>query len=213
MNEMVNTVLENLRKNRMLADFVPTKEEIVPFVRALIPAGSVVATGGSASLIESCVIDLLRNGAYDFRDRTDTTRTPEEREAATRAGATADVYLCSSNAVTLSGELYNVDGNCNRITAIAYGPQKVILVVGINKIVPDINAAIRRVKTIAAPLNTKRLGCDTYCRETGVCMGLEGKMTDGCSGPGRICCNYLISAQQRHQDRIHVILVGEPLGF
>ena len=115
--------------------------------------------------------------------------------------------------MTLAGELYNVDGNCNRITAIAYGPKKVILVVGINKIVPDLDAAIRRVKTIAAPLNTKRLGCNTYCHETGVCMGLEGSMTDGCSGPGRICCNYLISAQQRHPDRIHVILVGEPLGF
>ena len=213
MMDMVHTVLENLRKNRMMADFVPTKEEVVPLVRSLIPAGCVVATGGSASLIESGVMDLLRCGDYDFRDRTDTSRTPEEREAATRAGATADVYLCSSNAVTLAGELYNVDGNCNRITAIAYGPKKVILVVGINKIVPDIEAAIRRVKTVAAPLNTKRLGCNTYCHETGVCMGLDGKMTDGCSGPGRICCNYLVSAQQRHQDRIHVILVGEPLGF
>ena len=115
--------------------------------------------------------------------------------------------------MTERGELYNVDGFANRVAAIANGPKKVIMVVGINKIVPDLDAAIRRVKTIAAPLNTKRLNCDTYCYHTGVCMGLEGGMTDGCNAPGRICCNYLVSAHQRHPDRITVILVGEPCGY
>ena len=94
-----------------------------------------------------------------------------------------------------------------------FTPKNVIMIVGVNKIVPNLDTAIRRVKTIAAPLNTKRLNCDTYCRSTGVCMGVDGEMTDGCHGPGRICCNYLVSAQQRVENRIHVILVGEPLGF
>ena len=213
MNDIIQTVLNNLRNNRMQADYVSTKEEAVALVRSLIPHGSVVATGGSASLIESGVMDLLHSQDYRFRDRSDPSLTPQEREEATRAGATADVYLCSSNAVTVNGELYNVDGNCNRISAIAYGPKKVIMIVGINKIVPDLDAAVRRVKTIAAPLNTKRLHCDTYCFHKGVCMGVDGTMTDGCSSPGRICCNYIVSAHQRYVDRIHVILVGESLGF
>lgn len=213
MNKTVSQVMENLRKNRMATDYVETKEEALALVKQLIPVGSKVACGGSVSLAESGVIDLLKSGDYTYYDRSAPDISPEQRELATRAGATADVYLCSSNAVTRNGELYNVDGNCNRISAIAYGPKKVIMIVGINKIVDDIQAAIHRVKTIAAPNNTKRLNCDTYCYKTGVCLGVNGTMTDGCASPSRICCNYLISAYQRHPNRIHVILVGESLGF
>lgn len=213
MNETVQKVIDALRKNRMLAEYVSCKEDAVTLVKTLIPAGSTVATGGSRSLDESGVTDLLRSGEYIFFDRNNPTLTPEEKSEMTAKGATADVYLCSSNAITEQGELYNVDGFSNRVAAIANGPKKVIMVVGVNKIVLDLDAAIRRVKTIAAPLNTKRLNCDTYCLKTGVCMGLEGGMTDGCHSPGRICCSYLISAQQRVENRIHVILVGEPLGF
>jgi len=213
MNETIEKVIAALRKNRMLAEYVPSKEDVVPRIQSLIPAGCTVATGGSRSLDDAGVMELLRGGDYVFYDRNDPTLTAEEKAAMTAKGATADVYLCSSNAVTENGELYNVDGFSNRVAAIANGPKKVIMVVGVNKIVPDINAAIRRVKTIAAPLNTKRLNCDTYCLRTGVCMGLEGDMTDGCHSPGRICCSYLVSAQQRVENRIHVILVGEALGF
>ena len=111
----------------------------------------------------------------------------------------------SSNAVTEEGELYNVDGNSNRVAALAYGPDSVIVVAGCNKIVPDIAAAVERVKKIAAPVNATRLHCSTPCAKTGECMN--------CHSDGRICCNYLVSAQQRHQDRIKVILVGEELGY
>ena len=213
MNESVQKVVEALRKNRMLADYIATKEEVVPFVKALITEGSTVATGGSRTLDETGVTELLRSGTYTFYDRNNPALTPAEKAEMTAKGATADVYLCSSNAVTEQGVLYNVDGFSNRVSAIANGPKKVIMVVGINKIVPNLDDAIRRVKTIAAPLNTKRLNCDTYCLKTGVCMGLDGSMTDGCHSPARICCSYLVSAQQRVENRIHVILVGEPLGF
>jgi len=205
--------MENLRKNRIAVEYVDKKEDVLPLVRALIPEGSTVATGGSHTLNEVGVIDLLKSGAYTYLDRMAPELSPEQRQEVAIKGNTADFYLCSSNAVTEAGELYNVDGNCNRIAAIAFGPKSVIMVVGINKIVPDLDAAVRRVKTIAAPLNTKRLNCDTYCRTDGVCMGIDGKMTDGCHSPARICCNYLISAQQRVPDRIRVILVGESLGF
>ena len=213
MNETVQKVIDALRKNRMQAEYVSCKEDAVALVKTLIPAGSTVATGGSRTLDETGVTDLLRSGAYTFYDRNNPSLSSEEKAEMTAMGATADVYLCSSNAVTEQGELYNVDGFSNRVAAIANGPKKVIMVVGVNKIVPDLDAAIRRVKTIAAPLNTKRLNCDTYCLKTGVCMGLEGGMTDGCHSPGRICCSYLVSAQQRVENRIHVILVGETLGF
>ena len=213
MNETVQKVIDALRKNRMLADYVATKEEVVPVIKTLITDGSTVATGGSRTLDETGVTDLLRSGNYVYYDRNNPALSPEEKAEMTAKGAGADVYLCSSNAITEQGVLYNVDGFSNRVAAIANGPKKVIMVVGINKIVPDLDAAIRRVKTIAAPLNTKRLNCDTYCLKTGVCMGVNGGMTDGCHSPARICCSYLISAQQRVEDRIHVILVGESLGF
>lgn len=213
MTEIIQKVMDNLRKNRMAVEYVESKEEVLPLVKSLIPAGSTVATGGSKTLAETGVIDLLKSGEYTYLDRMAPDLTSEERDQIARAGGQADVYLCSSNAVTEAGELYNVDGNCNRVSAIVFGPKQVIMVVGINKIVPDLDAAIKRVKTIAAPLNTKRLNCDTYCHKTGVCMGLDGGMTDGCSSPGRICCNYVVSAHQRVPDRIRVILVGEELGF
>ena len=213
MNETIQKVMEALRKNRMMAEYVPSKEDVVPLIKTLLQEGCTIGTGGSRTLDETGVTEYLRNGNYEFYDRNNPAISPEERAILTAKSATADVYFCSSNAVTEQGELYNVDGFANRVAAIANGPKKVIMVVGINKIVPDLDAAIRRVKNIAAPLNTKRLNCDTYCRNTGVCLGVDGGMTDGCHSPARICCSYLVSAQQRVENRIHVILVGESLGF
>ena len=213
MTDSIRSVMENLEKNRIAVEYLEKKEDVLSRIRELIPAGSIVASGGSSTLNETGVIELLKSGDYTYLDRTAPDLTPEQRQEMAIKGNTADYYLCSSNAITEAGELYNVDGNCNRIAAIAFGPKSVIMVVGINKIVPDLDAAIRRVKTIAAPLNTKRLNCDTYCRTAGVCMGVDGAMTDGCHSPARICCNYLISAQQRVPNRIRVILVGESLGF
>lgn len=116
------------------------------------------------------------------------------------------ILICSSaNAITENGELYNVDGNSNRVAALVYGPDSVIVVAGYNKIVPDIDAAVQRVKKVAAPINAVRLHCETPCAKVGECMN--------CHSEGRICCNYVVSAQQRHKNRIKVVLVGEELGF
>lgn len=213
MTDDIRLVIENLKKNRFAVHYVESKAEVAPLVREWIPAGSTIATGGSRSLEEAGVMDVIRSGDYVYYDRMDPALTPEQRQEMMQKANTVDYYLCSSNAVTEAGELYNVDGNCNRISALVFGPKSVILVVGINKIVPDLDAAVRRVKTIAAPLNTKRLNSDTYCRHAGVCMGVDGQMTDGCRSAARICCNYLVSGQQRVPDRIRIILVGEALGF
>ncbi len=203
-----------LRKNNIVSHCVKNKEDVVPLIRTLLHVGDTVAVGGSVTLFETGVIDLLRSGDYYFLDRYEEGLTPAELNAIFAKGLTADVFLCSSNAVTRDGELYNVDGRANRISPIAFGPDKVVVVVGCNKIVDDLPAAVRRVKTVAAPLNAKRLNCQTPCAVTGVCSAVDSeRYTDGCLSQDRICSHCLISAHQRVLNRIHVILVGESLGF
>ena len=124
----------------------------------------------------------------------------------------ADYYVCSSNAVTETGELYNVDGKGNRVACLCYGPTNVIVIVGRNKIVHSLDDAVRRVKTIAAPANVRRVGVDTYCQSKGICNGIDGCMTDGCRGE-RICSSFVVSGFQRVRGRINVILVNEELGY
>lgn len=204
---------KKLEQNNMKAFVAKDKTQALEIVKTLIPDGATVAVGGSVTLNECKVLDYLRNGNFNFLDRYKPDLTQEQIREIYCKSFSADVYLCSSNAITKKGELYNVDGNANRIGAICYGPKSVIMIVGKNKIVENIDEAIKRVKTIAAPKNTKRLNCQTYCNEKGVCMGLEGEMCDGCNSPQRICANYLVSAKQRQKDRIKVILVDENLGY
>ena len=210
----INKVMENLEKNGIKPYFVQTREEVVPLVKTLIKKGESVSNGGSQSLKETGVMDLLNCGDYNFIDRTGL-EGEELRQAYIRAFG-CDTFFCSSNAVTENGELYNVDGNSNRVACIVYGPKQVIMVVGVNKIVKDINEAINRVKTVAAPSNTVRLSCKTPCQVTGKCVSLNKEsplICDGCASEQRVCCNYVVSAKQRHKDRIKVILVNENLGY
>ncbi len=211
----IEKTMKNLERNNIKPYFVETKAEVVPLIKSLINKGESISNGGSESLKECGVFDLVKNGDYDFIDRTGL-----EGEAVRQAYIRAfgcDTYLCSSNAVTENGELYNVDGNSNRVACIVYGPKQVIMVVGINKIVKDINEAIERVKCCAAPPNTVRLGLNTPCSKTGKCVSLMTKenplMPEGCASEHRICCSYVVTAQQRHKDRIKVIIVNEKLGY
>jgi hypothetical protein len=130
---------------------------------------------------------------------------PEESFERRRRGLLADVMIASSNAVTLDGKLVNLDGSSNRVAGMAFGPKKVILVVGMNKVVSDVDAAMARVKHYAAPVNAVRLGLDTPCVKTGLCAD--------CRSPQRICNTWSIIEGQTIQGRIHVKLVGEPLGY
>ncbi len=209
--EKTKKALENNNMQVFIAD---SKNEVVGIVKSLISENDMVGSGGSVTLKETGVIDMLRTGNYRFVDRDDYA--PENINEFYIKCFSTDVYFTSSNAITENGELYNVDGNSNRIAAIAFGPKSVIVVAGCNKIVKNLDDAIKRVKTIAAPANTSRLNCDTYCRDKGECLSLAQDckgMTAGCAGDGRICCNFLVSAQQRHKNRIKVILVAEPLGY
>lgn len=208
----LNKTIANLEKNRMNVRVAENKEEALKILEQLLPIGGSVTHGGSVTLSECGVPQLLKNGNYEYLDRTAVADPMEVYQK----GYGADVFLTSANAITENGELYNVDGNSNRISAICFGPKKVIVLAGVNKIVASLDDAIYRVKTVAAPLNAKRLSCDTYCAKLGKCVSLEKKdatMTDGCGTEKRICRNYLISSAQRDPDRITVILIKENLGY
>lgn len=205
---------ENLVKNNMEFYYAETKNDVRDIVKSLIKKGDVITNGGTMTMAECGIADLLRSPDYTYLDRTGKSR--EEVEEIYIQAFSADVYISSSNAITEDGVLYNVDGNSNRVAAIAYGPKSVIIIASYNKIVQNLNEAEIRIKRESAPPNCIRLDCPTPCRETGECVSLSKssrQMTDGCSGDGRICCNYLISAKQRHKGRIKVILVGEELGY
>lgn len=221
----IEKVMRNLEKNNIKPFFVKTKEEVVEQVSQLLDDGDTVTVGGSVSLFEAGIIEHLRCGRYNFLDRyaaglTDSKIRNSPISSEIRGiylkSMDADAYFCSCNAVTEAGELYNVDGNANRISAISFGPKSVIMIVGKNKIVTDLNEAIRRVKTVAAPKICRKRGNNTYCREIGHCVSVENgqdSMTSGCDSIERVCCSYLVTGKQRVKDRIKVILVDEELGF
>ena len=217
MQNRIEKTMENLKANNMDAELVSNRNDALKRVEELIPEGATVAVGGSVTLTETGILNLLRCGKFNFLDRYKEGLTPEEiKEIYTRSMA-ADYYLCSSNAITEKGELYNVDGNCNRISALSFGPKNVIVVAGVNKIVADLEEAVKRVKLVAAPKNAKRLGINTYCDKNGrgVCAekgGLDSP-TAGCGSDSRICCSYLVCGKQRIKNRIKVILVEEELGY
>ena len=215
--EIIKTLMENLENNNMKPYFCENKEEAKALVMSLIDKGATVTNGGSVTMKEIGVMDAVKEREdITYLDRNAKGLTPDEVKEIYKKAFFADVYLMSTNALTLSGELYNVDGNSNRVAALLYGPESVIVVCGVNKIVDNLDEAVKRVKTVAAPKNTVRLHTGSYCENAGECMSLKNQgafMCDGCKGSGRICCNYVVSAQQRHKDRIKVIIVNEELGY
>lgn len=214
---LISSVMEKLENNNMKPYFCQTGEEAKELVMSLIKEGDTVTNGGSVTMKEIGVMDAVKERKdITYLDRNAEGLTPEEVKEIYKKAFFADVYLMSANALTLNGELYNVDGNSNRVAALLYGPESVVVVCGVNKIVENLDEAVKRVKTIAAPKNTVRLHTGSYCENAGECMSLKNEgsfMCDGCKGSGRICCNYVVSAQQRHKDRIKVIIVNENLGY
>ena len=208
--------IENLKKNKMDAYYCETKEDACSLVKTLINKGDVISSGGSVTLKQTGVYEIITSSDYNYLDRSAPGLTRADVEEVYRKTFSADAFFTSTNAVTENGELYNVDGNSNRVAAILYGPKSVVVVCGFNKIVKDINEAVKRVKCIAAPKNTVRLNCDTYCAKEGKCVSLNNENAELCSGchsDGRVCCNYVVCSQQRHPGRIKVIIIGEEYGY
>lgn len=202
--KLAETVIKGLESRNMSGYYAKTKEAALEKALELIPEGSRVTMGGSMSVMEIGLVDALQKGNYDFLNR-DKLVTVEEKHAAELFAYDADVFLGSVNAMTDDGILVNIDGNSNRVSAYAYGPRKLVLIVGMNKITSDVDHAIKRARNEAATSNAQRFEIATPCKKLGKCMN--------CKSMDTICCNFLITRFERHTDRIHVILVNEKLGF
>lgn len=200
-NLLAETVIKGLNSRNMTGYYANTKEEALNIALSLIPEGSTITMGGSMSVEEIGLKEALTNGNYNFVDRDNY----EDKTKAALMAYDADIYLGSTNAITNDGVLINIDGNSNRVSAYAYGPRKLILIVGMNKVSGDIDAAMKRARNQAATMNAQRFNLDTPCSKTGTCMN--------CKSPDTICCQFLITRVERHKDRVHVILVNENLGF
>ena len=201
-NELLaQKVIKGLASRNMTGYYAASKEEALKTALSLIPEGSAVTMGGAMSAREIGLVDALKDGNYKFIDRD----LYEDKRAAMMAAYDADVFLSSANAMTEDGVLINIDGNANRVSAIAQGPRKVIFIVGMNKICDDVDGALKRARNVAAPINAQRFGLSTPCAKTGSCMN--------CKSPDTICCQFLITRYSKHEGRIHVILVNENLGF
>lgn len=203
--ERVKRTIESLEKNNMNGYFVQNEQEAINKIEQLIKEGDTVSVGGSMTLFETGIIEMLRNGKYNFLDRYAEGLTPEQIKDIYRKSFSADAYFASSNALTEKGELYNVDGNGNRVAAMLYGPDKVIVVVGVNKIVKDLDQAVIRNRETSAPANAKRLNKSTPCAKVGYCMD--------CKSDDRICSEYTVIRRQMKPGRIHVIIVNKELGY
>lgn len=195
---------KNLKKNGFAFTHLKSKDDVVPYLQSVMKKGATTAVGGSVTLSQTKVLDFLRNGDYKFFDRYEEGLSKEEIGEIFRKSFTVDYYFASSNALIMDGSIYNVDGNGNRIGAIGYGPSKVFLIVGQNKIVNDVHEAYSRIKSVAGPLNAKRLNVKTPCVKVGHCMD--------CSSPERICKQYQ-HIKKSSNERIEIILVEEDLGY
>lgn len=216
MENTIKKTVENLRRNNMVPYVVEKGSDVLPLLKTLLPEGVTVGVGGSETLTKLGDISFLREGNYKFFDRYAKGLTRPEAVEVMRQSLLADVFLTSSNAVTEKGELYNVDGNGNRVAALCFGPKEVLVIVGANKIVKDIKAAEERVKKIAAPKNCQRLALPSPCSKTGECVSLSlenRELCDGCATESRICSSYVISGYQRNKDRIKVIICKESMGY
>ena len=198
---LAQKVIKGLQSRNMSGYYAETREEALQLALSLIPEGSTATMGGGVSVQEIGLVDALKNGNYNFIDREEYT----DKRAAMLQAYDADVFLASANAITDDGILVNIDGNANRVSAMAFGPKKLVLIVGMNKVCPDVDAAMKRARSVAATANAQRFGLSTPCAKTGSCMD--------CKSPDTICCQFLITRYSRHTDRIHVILVNDDLGF
>lgn len=207
----IRRTMDALEKNNMNAYYAPASADAVRIVGTLLQEGDAISCGGSVTLDASGVKALMRSGRYRFLDR-EAVQTDAERQEIYRKTFSADAFLTSSNAITERGELYNIDGGGNRVAAMLFGPKKVIVVAGYNKIVRDLDAAQAYVKGITTPANALRLHIDTPCTHA-ACPGTDGNMCSGCRSENRICSLYTVMARQRVKGRVHVILIGEEIGY
>lgn len=199
-----NVLVKNLQHRHFEAYYCSTKDEALQKALSLIPHGATVGWGGAASAMQIGLMDAVKAGPYIAYDR-ETARSGEDRDAIAAKCLTADVFLTGANALSLDGQMVSIDGLGNRMAAIVYGPKSVIVIAGMNKVCADLDAAVRRARTVAAPTNQQRFLGKTPCTATGACAD--------CKSEDCICNQILITRHCRPAGRIKFVLVGEELGF
>ena len=201
-NELLaQKVVKGLASRNMEGFYAPTREAALAKALELIPEGASVTMGGCMSAVELGLVAALKAGNWRFIDRADFANPRD----ALLAAYDADVFLASANAMTEDGVIVNIDGNSNRVSCIAQGPRQVLFIVGMNKICPDVDSALKRARNVAAPINAQRFGLSTPCSRTGACAD--------CKSSDTICCQFLVTRYSRHPGRIRVLLVNDSLGF
>ncbi|MBK5240125.1 lactate utilization protein [Clostridium sp.] len=198
-------VVEELLKNGFKAIYIQNGEQTSEFIMNNIVKGDKVGFGGSMTIKKLGIQEKVKSMGGIVLDHGDPNLSPDEKMETMRGELVCDVFLCSSNAVTLEGELVNIDGVGNRIAAMSFGPKKVIIVVGVNKICKNEAAAFQRLEQIAAPKNNKRLNTPNPCTKTGVCSD--------CKSDSRICRVYSVIKRKPMTTDITVVVVGEDFGF
>ncbi|KXL52852.1 hypothetical protein CLNEO_18750 [Anaerotignum neopropionicum] len=205
MEKRVEKTINALNQKNMKGIFVKNETELLQVIQNLVAKNSLVGIGDSLTLLETGVLDLLRNGSYAFLDKYKEGITKEEKKEIYIQNFSADTFLCSTNAITEEGELYNIDGNGSRVAPMIYGPKQVIIVAGINKLVRNKEDAENRARNYAAPIDAKRLNKNTPCTKIGHCVD--------CKSPNRICNAFVTISGQFVKDRIKIIIVGKTLGY
>ena len=203
-NKRGEILVKNLQKRHFEAYYCPTKEEALKQVMALLPEGSSVGWGGAISAAQVGVQAAVHGGNYRVIDR-DSVSDPAEKNRLMRECFQADYFITGANALSLDGQMVNIDGNGNRVGMIVYGPKHIIVVAGMNKVCATLEDAVKRARTIAAPMNQQRFGLPNPCTCTGVC--------GDCLSETSICNQILITRNCKPAGRIKFVLVGEELGF
>lgn len=201
----IERLMKNLEKNQMKGTLLKDREALQEYMNQQIPDGVKVAVGGSQTLFEVGVIEYLRTRNVTFFDRYEEGLSMEGRKEVFRNSFFADFYFTSTNAITLDGHLYNIDHVGNRVAAMLFGPDKVFVIIGLNKIVDTEEEAVGRIRSIAAPANNVRLNRDTPCTKLGSCTE--------CNAKDRICSEYTLIKRQSVKDRIEVLILPTELGY
>lgn len=197
-------LVKNLKSRHFDAHYCQTREEALEMALSLIPQGATIGWGGATSAQQIGLMDALHRGDYRLIDR-DRCVTPQERQQAMLDAMTADVFITGANALSLDGQMVNIDGMGNRVASIIYGPKTVVVIAGMNKVEDTLEKAVIRARTVAAPINQQRFMGDTPCSKTGVC--------GDCKSESCICNQIVITRHCRPVNRIRFVLVGEALGF
>lgn len=203
--KQVEKTIKNLELHNMMGIYVEDELELLGKLSELIEEGSMIGVGDSVTLEETGVLRYLRQNKFEFLDKYKQGLIREEKRKIYIQNFSADTFMCSTNALTEDGYLFNIDGNGSRVAPMLYGPKQVIIVVGINKLVSNLEEAQKRVRNYAAVLDAKRLNKDTPCTKIGTCVD--------CKSPNRICNDFVTITGQFEKNRIKVIIIGKSFGY